>query len=66
MSVPENKRYGTWAGNPRGNPEDPLRCREQVRPSTGSWIAHQCLKKRGHGPGGEFCKQHAKRHEDKS
>ncbi len=24
------------------------------------WHSAQCSRKRGHGPGGEYCKQHAK------
>ena len=52
--------YGSWAGNPRGHSEDPNRCIVQVWPRRGGWAPYQCLRKRGHGPGGLFCKQHAK------
>jgi hypothetical protein len=65
MTVPAAvRRYGVWAGNPDGNPEDVTRCIEEVW-NTGSagWIPHQCSRKRGHGPDGLYCKQHAKRHE---
>ena len=56
------RRYGCWAGNPNGKREDPKRCIEEIWP-TGSWIPCQCSRKRGHGPDGLYCKQHAKRHE---
>ena len=61
MSVPENHRYGQWAGNPAGAAEDGERCREEVWSRGGGWIPSQCLRKRGHGPNGDFCKQHANR-----
>lgn len=53
--------YGEWAGNPRGVPEDKRLCAEQVW-TRGDWIAHQCGHKRGFGPNGELCRQHAKLH----
>lgn len=65
MSVPKNRRYGEWAGNPAGQKEDPTRCREEVWPRDGSWTPYQCLRKRGHGPKGEFCSLHAKLYEVK-
>lgn len=34
-------------------PEDKTRCVEEVSGQ------HQCSRKRGHGPGGEYCRQHA-------
>jgi hypothetical protein len=52
----DHPRYGTWADNP-------TRCIEQVWPSGGTWIPHQCCRKRGHGPDGLYCKQHAKKHQ---
>lgn len=55
------RRYGEWAGNPRGIREDITRCIEEVSPPPG-WISKQCTRKRGHGPAGEYCAQHAKRH----
>jgi hypothetical protein len=54
------RRYGVWAGQPKGMPEDPNRCIEEVHASR--WISHQCSRKRGHGPDGLYCKQHAKQH----
>jgi len=46
-------------------PEDPARCIVSVQPP-GLWgigESHQCYRKRGHGPNGEYCKQHAKLNE---
>jgi len=54
------RRYGVWGGRPKGIPEDPSRCIEEVY--GGRWIHHQCSRKRGHGPDGLYCKQHAKQH----
>lgn len=46
-------RFGTTA-------EDKSRCIESVY-SGDKWDgSHQCKKPRGHGPGGEYCKAHAK------
>jgi hypothetical protein len=60
---PGMRRYGQWAGSPRGQPEDVTRCVESVYPTwTRAPIPGQCARKRGHGPGGEYCKQHAKRY----
>ncbi len=56
------RRYGEWAGNPDGVPEDTERCIEEVWPQD-EWNPRQCGRKRGHGPEGCYCKQHAKRHE---
>lgn len=56
-----DRRYDQWAGNPKGIPEDTNRCIESV--GDGSyWHFYQCSRKRGHGEGGLYCKQHAKRH----
>jgi hypothetical protein len=52
------RRYGTWAGNPEGTPEDKGLCIIEV--VTDSWFFHQCQRKRGYGEGGLFCKQHAR------
>lgn len=51
-------RYGQWSGNPNGAKEDPARCIESVTPAR-QWTSQQCAKKRGHGPDGKYCKQHA-------
>lgn len=50
--------FGEWSGNPKGYPEDPSRCIEGVYGDR-SMIESQCKKKRGHGPDGCYCKQHA-------
>jgi hypothetical protein len=55
-------RYGVWNGCPQGQSQDPYRCIEEVWPTDGSWIPYQCCRKRGHGPNGLYCKQHAKKH----
>jgi len=52
--------YGRWAGFPKGWPEDPKHCIEQVWGEQRGATGHQCQRKRGHGPGGLYCKQHAK------
>lgn len=61
--VPESKNgerlYGRWAGKPTGEKEDPELCLEEV---WDRFMAHQCLRRRGHGPDGAFCKQHAKKY----
>jgi hypothetical protein len=53
------RRHGQWAGNPKGNPEDPTRCIEEVR-DAGRWPTfHQCYRKRAIG---DYCVQHARKH----
>jgi hypothetical protein len=52
------RRYGAWAGNPRGTPEDPARCVAEV---SDGYLLKQCGRPRGHGPGGLYCKQHGKK-----
>lgn len=54
------RNYGEWAGNPKGLPEDKSRCVAVVRPPPG-WISQQCSRKRGFGPNGEYCQQHARK-----
>lgn len=55
------RRYGDWAGDPKGVPEDVLRCVVEVWPQTrdAGWIPWQCQRKRGYGKDGLYCKQHA-------
>ena len=53
------RKYGVWAGNPRGRPENTTRCIANVSDGTG-WHWYQCSRKRGHGPDGLYCKQHAR------
>lgn len=59
------RRYDEWAGNPKGVPEDKTRCVAEVSHFTG-WHSFQCRRKRGYGPKGEYCKQHAKKFTEKS
>ncbi|KKN04963.1 hypothetical protein LCGC14_1091970 [marine sediment metagenome] len=42
--------------------EDPVCCVAEI--SEGNVYAHQCSRKRGHGPDGLYCKQHAKMEEE--
>jgi len=63
MSAPEPeadglRRYGRWAGNPKGMIERPERCIEQVWGNGRGAMASQCSRPRGHGPDGLWCKQH--------
>jgi len=51
--------YGKSTLRPHGIPEDPTRCIAEVADETG-WHFYQCKRKRGYGPGGLYCKQHAK------
>lgn len=52
------RRYGASDGCPRGDDENPTCCIEKVD----DWIPRQCSRKRGHGPDGLYCGQHAKKH----
>ena len=61
----ELRRYGCWAGMPRGVAEDVTRCIEEVTPAGRSIIQSQCGRKRGHGKDGLYCKQHARMQERK-
>jgi hypothetical protein len=60
MSEQKKRVYDKWGGNPKGIPEDPTRCIEEVVDWSG-WHYFQCSRKRGYGPNGEYCKQHAKK-----
>ena len=61
----ERKRYGKWAGNKAGVIEDMSLCTEEVYPTTGFGIPHQCNRKRGYGVNKAYCKQHARMQERK-
>lgn len=54
------RRYNKWSGNPQGHREDVTLCIAEVWPNgrAGFARAGQCARKRGHGPGGLYCKQH--------
>lgn len=58
---PGKRRYGNWAGNPKGHPEDLERCIESVY-RTSHYISGQCSRRRGWGLNGYFCLQHSKKH----
>ena len=65
MRVPEKnqkgeRRYGIWAGDAEGQREDRFLCAAEI-PAPPSWRHTQCSRRRGYGPGNEFCKQHAKK-----
>jgi len=57
--------YGQWAGNPKGQRENPQHCVVEVWPP-GFWsIPRQCQRKRGHGEGdlaGLLCAHHARQY----
>ncbi len=53
------RRYGQWAGETKGIPEDPERCVASVTRGAG-YLFRQCSRKRGKGPRGEYCAQHAR------
>lgn len=63
---PVNGRYGQNNTNPNGRAEDKTRCVDEVWNGPRGMSASQCSRKRGFGPGGEYCKQHAKRAEEKT
>ena len=54
------RRYGVWAGRPAGTPRDPARCAQEIRSRHVGDVGRQCTRRRGLGPGGEFCAQHAR------
>ena len=49
--------FAQWAGCPDGVPADPKRCNYEVFPYRG--LHYQCTRRKGHGPGALYCKQHA-------
>ena len=51
------EKYGDWAGNPSGIKPDFEHCCEETYNVT-SRRFYQCSRKRGHGPGLAYCKQH--------
>ena len=55
-------RYGQCNLNPLGVHEDEERCIVEVK---NSWSKYQCQRKRGHGPGGCYCRQHGKIEDNK-
>jgi len=60
----QKRRYSKNPENRKGTPEDPERCIHEVWPRR--WpFSRQCYRKRGHGPDGLYCKQHAKMQESR-
>jgi len=59
--INNQRRYGIWPGNTDGLRENRFLCIEEVADAI-SWQRRQCARRRGHGPGGDYCKQHAKKH----
>ena len=51
--------YYGWGGY---RMEDPTCCIEEVWSVHNPWFPYQCSRKRGHGPDGLYCGQHAKKH----
>ena len=49
-----------WAGLPQGTAEDLNRCVVSVSDHTSWPHSGQCKRRRGHGPSGLYCKQHAR------
>jgi len=60
------RRYNVWAGNPKGYPEVRSDCIEEVASSWGFHGFVQCSRKRGYGPDGLYCRQHAKKIEKRA
>jgi len=52
------KRYGEWAGNPKGSAYVPGRCAYDCF-SKNDFIPHQCSRRNGNGPDKLYCRQHA-------
>lgn len=53
------EKYGAWAGFPKGHSPNFTRCCEKVfGDRTSPPGGYQCLRPRGHGPDGAYCKQH--------
>lgn len=50
------ERYGDGSYSGRRGP-DYARCADEVPVG---WFSRQCSRKRGYGPDGAYCKQHAK------
>jgi len=55
-----SRRYGAWAGNPKGRAYMASQCAYSVYPNERFAIPKQCTRKPGHGPDALYCAQHAK------
>lgn len=60
MAIPTPEKDGRryYGLNIARRPEDPSRCIVEVWGNDRWPSSHQCVRKRGHGPGGVYCKQH--------
>jgi len=54
-------RYRRWGGNPAGTKYDPERCAYEVWEKGRGCLSYQCLRKKGYGPDGLYCKVHARK-----
>lgn len=54
------RRYGAWAGAPVEYPERVEDCVVEVSVGRRNALFHQCGRRRGHGPLGLYCRQHAR------
>ena len=54
-----SKKYGSWCGTPQGTAPNYELCAESV---FSNYQSGQCARKRGHGKGEAYCKQHAMKH----
>lgn len=55
--------YGQWAGNEKGQPENPSHCVESVPSEIArGMVFKQCARPRGKGLDGLYCTIHARRH----
>ena len=54
------RRYRVWGGSPGGTREDTAQCIVPVADGGRSVLTHQCYRRRGHGPEGLYCAQHAR------
>lgn len=58
MKHPERDPGYTYGRGMNERPQDPDRCVADVYDKFAGF--YQCSRPRGHGPGGKYCKQHAK------
>lgn len=58
LAEAKKRRYGVWAGRPKGTPYDSGRCAYEIY-NDATMIARQCSRTAGQGLNGLFCYQHA-------
>ena len=59
LTLLELRTYHSWAGQPKGVPEDRTRCIESVCPPSRGVVSSQCEFKRGKGKDKLYCGKHA-------